>query len=163
VGTEQEVDRLANPGSNLLVVKWAPQLSILQRAAVMVTHGGMNSIMECIHFTVPMVIVPGLRDQPGNMARAVHHRIAVAARMKDITAGQLVGLIESAMHNADLRQALSRMKDRIAAETGMEAAVELIEATGRIGPTDGSRYRRDGGSVTETIHPFSISPGGEDR
>jgi hypothetical protein len=163
VGTEQEVDRLANPGSNLLVVKWAPQLSILQRAAVMVTHGGMNSIMECIHFTVPMVIVPGLRDQPGNMARAVHHGIAVAARMKDITAGQLVGLIESAMHNADLRQALSRMKDRIAAETGMEAAVELIEATGRIGPTDGSRYRRDGGSVTETIHPFSISPGGEDR
>ena len=31
------------------------------------------SIMECIHFQVPMVIIPGLRDQPGNMARAVHH------------------------------------------------------------------------------------------
>jgi zeaxanthin glucosyltransferase len=162
VGTQQEVDRLGNPGSNLRVVKWAPQLSLLQRAAVMVTHGGMNSIMECIHFTVPMVIVPGARDQPGNMARAVHHGIAVTARMKDITPGQLAGLIESAMHNADLRQALSRMKDRIAAETGMEVAVELIEATGRIGPTHGPRYRRNEGSVKEAIQPLDLSPDGED-
>jgi len=118
--------------------------------------------MECIHFTVPMVIVPGARDQPGNMARAVHHGIAVTARMKDITPGQLAGLIESAMHNADLRQALSRMKDRIAAETGMEVAVELIEATGRIGPTHGPRYRRNGGSVKEAIQPLELSPDGED-
>jgi len=163
VGTQQEVDKVSHPGSNLLVVKWAPQLSMLQRAAVMVTHGGINSIMECIHFTVPMVIVPGLRDQPGNMARAVHHGIAVTAMMKDITAGRLVKLIENAMHNADLRQALSRMKDRIAAETGMEAAAELIEATGRIGASDGSRYRPDGGSVKETTQPLILSSGGVDR
>jgi zeaxanthin glucosyltransferase len=135
VGNQQDVDGLGKSGSNLVLVKWAPQLSMLERAAVMVTHGGMNSIMECIHFTVPMVIVPGSRDQPGNMARAVHHGIAVTARMQDITPGQLVKLIENAMYNADIRQALSRMKDRIAAETGMQAAVELIEAAGRIGPS----------------------------
>jgi zeaxanthin glucosyltransferase len=133
VGTQAEVDRLRDASPNLVVVKWAPQLSMLRRAAVMVTHGGINSIMECIHFAVPMVIVPGLRDQPGNMARAVHHGIAVTATMKDITAGQLVKMIENAMHNVDLRRALLRMKDRIAAETGMEAAVELIEA-GHVGP-----------------------------
>jgi zeaxanthin glucosyltransferase len=136
-------------------VKWAPQLSILQRAAAMVTHGGMNSIMECIHFRVPMVIVPGMRDQPGNMARAVHHGIAVTARMKNITPEQLVKLIENAMYNTDIRQALSRMKDRIAAENGMEATVELIEAAGRVGTSDGSRYRGNGGSVKEPAQPLN--------
>jgi UDP:flavonoid glycosyltransferase YjiC (YdhE family) len=158
VGTGQDVDGFGDQGSNLLVVKWAPQLSLLQRAAVMVTHGGINSIMECIHFTVPMVIVPGLRDQPGNMARALHHRIAVTGSMKDITAVELVKLIENAMHNAGLRQALSEMKDRIAAEAGMEAAVELIEAAGRIGPSDGSRYRRNAGLALETTQPLNLSP-----
>jgi UDP:flavonoid glycosyltransferase YjiC (YdhE family) len=127
----------------------------------MVTHGGINSIMECVHFTVPMVIVPGLRDQPGNMARALHHGIAVTGSMKDITAGPLVKLIENAMHNANLRQALSGMKDRIAAETGMEAAVELIEAAGRFGPRDGSRYRRNAGSAKETT--LNLSSGEVDR
>jgi zeaxanthin glucosyltransferase len=79
-----------------------------------------------------MVIVPGLRDQPGNMARAVYHGIGLTAKMKDITAGELVKLVESAMHSADLRQALARMKNRIVAENGMEAAVEMIEATARV-------------------------------
>jgi UDP:flavonoid glycosyltransferase YjiC (YdhE family) len=104
-----------------------------------------------------------LRDQPGNMARAVHHGIALTARMKDITPGQLVELIENAMHNADIRQALSRMKERIAAESGMEAAVELIEAAGRLGPSDGSRYRGDGGSAKEATQPLNLPPDAEDR
>jgi zeaxanthin glucosyltransferase len=167
----QEVDRLSdmrsdlesNLASNIAIVKWAPQLSILQRAAVMVTHGGMNSIMECIHFRVPMVIVPGLRDQPGNMARAVHHGIALTAGMKDITPERLVKLIENAMHNADIRQALTRMKDRIAAESGMEAAVELIEAAGRLGPSDGSRCRGNGGWAKEATQPLNLSPDADDR
>jgi UDP:flavonoid glycosyltransferase YjiC (YdhE family) len=133
VGTQQQADKLNSPGSNLLVVKWAPQLSMLRRAAAMVTHGGINSITECIHFGVPMVIVPGLRDQPGNTARAVYHGIALTASMKDVTAGELVKLVESAMHSADLRQALARMKNRIVAENGAEAAVEMIEATARAG------------------------------
>jgi UDP:flavonoid glycosyltransferase YjiC (YdhE family) len=116
----------------------------------------MNSIMECIHFEVPMVIVPGLRDQPGNMARAVHHGIAVTARMKDITAEELVKLVESAMQNADLRQALSRMKNRIAAENGMESAAELIEATGRVDYGDRARYRLNRGTVAATSQPLNL-------
>ena len=159
VGTQQEVNQLGEPASNRLVVKWAPQLAMLQRAAVMVTHGGLNSIMECIYFGVPMVIVPGLRDQPGNMARAVHHGIALKARMKDVTAGQLVELIENAMHNPHLRQALSRMKSRIAAETGMEAALELIESAGRTSTRNGSCDPRHVGSK-ETTQPSSLSSGG---
>jgi UDP:flavonoid glycosyltransferase YjiC (YdhE family) len=112
-----------------VIVKWAPQLSLLQRAAVMVTHGGINSIVECIHFQVPMVIVPGSRDQPGNMTRAVHHGIAVSGSMKSISSEQLVKLIENAMSGREFRQALSNMKDRVADENGMEAAVALIEAS----------------------------------
>jgi UDP:flavonoid glycosyltransferase YjiC (YdhE family) len=93
------------------------------------------------------VILPGMRDQPGNMARAIHHGIAVTARMKNITPAQLVKLIENVMRNADIQEALSRMKDRIGAESGMEAAVELIEAAGRIAPA--------------TV--LNLSPGAEDR
>ena len=165
VGTQQEADKFGEPSSNLLIVKWAPQLSLLQRAAVMVTHGGINSIVEGIHFSVPMVIVPGLRDQPGNMARAVYHGIAVTARMKNLTAGQLLSLIGNAMHNPDLRRSMSGMQTRIEAESGMAAAVELIEAAGRTGPSGGFRSRRNGssGPAKEATQPWNVSSGGVDR
>jgi len=114
-------------GKNLTVVKWAPQMALLQIASVMVTHGGLNSILECIHFGVPMVMAPATRDQPGNMARAVAEGIALGVRMKRLRAAQLATTIEQAMHSTEMRQRLAAKKRAIAAENG-QAAVELVEA-----------------------------------
>jgi zeaxanthin glucosyltransferase len=119
---------------NLLVVKWAPQIALLRRAAVMVTHGGIGSILECIRCTVPMVIVPGARDQPGNMARAVYHGIAVAAEMATLTGEILTQKVDEAMKSAALRERLVGMRERVERENGLEAAVRLIESvSGRCG------------------------------
>lgn len=62
-----------------------PQLEILSRVKLMLTHGGMNSIMECITFEVPMIVVPELRivDQIGNAARVQFHKIGLAASVHD--------------------------------------------------------------------------------
>ena len=128
VGPKGDPARCGEPGPNLLVLNWAPQYALLRDAAVMVTHGGLNSILECIHFGVPMVVVPGMRDQPGNMARAIHHGIALGANMGTLTPQQLVKLIAQAMHSPALRPALARMKNAIAAENGLPAAMELYES-----------------------------------
>jgi len=114
-------------GKNLAVVKWAPQMALLQIASVMVTHGGLNSILECIHFGVPMVVTPAMRDQPGNMARAVAQGIALGVRIKGLRAAQLAALIEQAMHSAEMRRRLAAVKQAIAAEDAV-AAVELVES-----------------------------------
>jgi MGT family glycosyltransferase len=127
VGSHPEAAQLESPRPNLLIRERVPQLTLLRRAAVMVTHGGMNSIMECIHFGVPMVIVPGLRDQPGNATRAVHHGLAVTARMASITAKELVSLTAHAMTDRSIREALVRMRRAITDEKGMDASVQFLE------------------------------------
>lgn len=113
---------------NMLVSKWVPQLMLLKNVSVMVTHGGLNSIMECVDFEVPMVIVPGLRDQPGNAARAVYHDIAVSTVMKNIESNHLIRLIEKAMHSSGIKNGLKRMKARIEKENGLEESVKFIES-----------------------------------
>jgi len=50
--------------ANILIVKSAPQLAILERAALFVTHCGMNSMNEAIHYAVPTVCIPIGADQP---------------------------------------------------------------------------------------------------
>ena len=55
---------------NVLILSFAPQIELLKRARVFVTHCGMNSSSEAIHYGVPMVGIPIKADQP-----IVAHRI----------------------------------------------------------------------------------------
>jgi len=112
---------------NLLVTGWVPQLSILKHTSVMVTHGGLNSIMECIQHEVPMVILPCARDQPGNAARAAYHHLALTAKIEATDSDTLIPLIKAAMTQPTLKSGLKRMKGNIEREKGLQKAMALIE------------------------------------
>jgi MGT family glycosyltransferase len=50
------------PG-NFLIRESVPQIPVLRRAGVFVTHGGMNSANEALYCGVPMVVIPQAGDQ----------------------------------------------------------------------------------------------------
>jgi len=52
-----------------LVVGFAPQLELLQRAALTITHAGLNTVLESLSCGVPMVAIPIAKDHPGVAAR----------------------------------------------------------------------------------------------
>jgi MGT family glycosyltransferase len=47
-----------------LVVEYAPQIHLLERSSVFVSHGGANSVMESLYRGVPLLVVPVEVDQP---------------------------------------------------------------------------------------------------
>lgn len=49
--------------SNVIVSGYTPQLDLLDRASVMITHGGANSVMEALSADVPVLIHPICNDQ----------------------------------------------------------------------------------------------------
>jgi MGT family glycosyltransferase len=58
--------------------RWVPQMSVLKHADVAVTHGGINTIDECVVNGVPMLVYCGLEtDMAGNTARVVHHGLGI--------------------------------------------------------------------------------------
>ncbi|CAH0596441.1 unnamed protein product [Chrysodeixis includens] len=59
--------------ANVLLLKWAPQPSILNHPnlKLFITHGGLLSTTESIHFGVPVVGIPVMADQHLNM-KTVH-------------------------------------------------------------------------------------------
>jgi UDP:flavonoid glycosyltransferase YjiC (YdhE family) len=114
--------------ANLIVRRRAPQLALLRRASAMVTHGGTNSIIECVAYGVPMVVVSsGLRDHPGNAVRAAHHSLAVTTRMRGITGAELVALVERAHASPAIRDGLARMRHAIATGHGVSETVDFLE------------------------------------
>ena len=66
---------------------WVPQMDVLRHADVVVTHGGINTIDECVVSGVPMLVYcGGETDMAGNTARAVYHGIGIAGdRRRDGT------------------------------------------------------------------------------
>jgi zeaxanthin glucosyltransferase len=65
VGANVSVDTLGPIPSNAIVVPKAPQLELLRRAALCVTHAGLNTVLESLAKGVPMVAIPVGYDQPG--------------------------------------------------------------------------------------------------
>ncbi|HKQ04045.1 MAG TPA: glycosyltransferase [Blastocatellia bacterium] len=94
VGPYLKTEAFAPLPDNVLVVNWAPQLKLLERAAVMITHGGMGAVKECIFFAVPMIVFPCRWDQPHNAARVVHHGLGLRGDISDGSVGQVRRLLE---------------------------------------------------------------------
>lgn len=58
VGEKTEISTLGRIPNNFTVKKYVDQIAILQKADVFITHCGMNSVNESLHFGVPMVLFP---------------------------------------------------------------------------------------------------------
>ena len=65
---EQFQDKINNENykipDNVLILSSVPQIEILKRASLFITHAGMNSTSETIHYGVPVICLPIIGDQP---------------------------------------------------------------------------------------------------
>src|SRR4029077_15954090 len=52
-----------------VVVGYAPQLDLISRSALTISHGGLNTALESLARGVPLVVLPVAYDQPGVGAR----------------------------------------------------------------------------------------------
>ncbi|WP_213881518.1 glycosyltransferase [Pseudomonas sp. dw_358] len=107
------------------VTDFAPQQSVLARADALITHGGLNTVMDAIAHTTPMLVMPIAFDQPGVAARVAHH--AVGLRVGRRANATLLASRLRALHELP-RQPLQRLAAALAAAGGVQRAADLVEA-----------------------------------
>ena len=81
---------------NFIVAPYVPQLEILPRTNVFITHGGMNSTMESLYFGVPLIVIPHISEQK-----------LTAQRIQELGLG--IDLDESSVAVNILQEAVSRV------------------------------------------------------
>ncbi|HTU45453.1 MAG TPA: glycosyltransferase [Bryobacteraceae bacterium] len=114
------------PGAPL-VVEFAPQLDLLERAALTITHAGLNTTLESLAAGVPLVAVPLNFDQFGVAARIRWTGTGDFIRLRKLTPDRLRALIQEVLTNPRYTEAARRMHDAIAATKGSERAADIIE------------------------------------
>lgn len=68
-----------------------PQLDFLPHCDLMITHGGHNSVKECLQFGVPMLVYPNMEDndQPGNAVRVELNGFGIIGNLQKDSPAQI--------------------------------------------------------------------------
>ena len=127
VGKYASLDDLGPIPSNTIVVPAAPQIELLKRAALCITHAGLNTTLEALGRGVPLVAIPIGYDQPGVAARIAYHRVGEFIEVQDLTAEGLSVLIRKVLDDPSYRDRARSFREAIATANGLEVACDLIE------------------------------------
>jgi zeaxanthin glucosyltransferase len=75
IGDRLDPKQIGPVPSNVIIVNQAPQLELLKRASVCITHAGLNTVLESLAQGVPQLAIPVTFEQPGIAARIArcHH------------------------------------------------------------------------------------------
>ena len=111
-----------------LVVAFAPQLELLKRATLCITHAGLNTTLESLAQGVPMVAIPITNDQPGVAARIAWTGSGLFVLPKKLTVARLRAAVQTVLADPSYRAAAGRLKASIEKHGGARQAVDLIEA-----------------------------------
>jgi zeaxanthin glucosyltransferase len=76
IGPALDATKINSLPGNSIVVNNAPQMELLKRAALCITHAGLNTALESLAQGVPMVAIPVSIDQPGVAARIAYTKTA---------------------------------------------------------------------------------------
>jgi zeaxanthin glucosyltransferase len=114
------------PG-NPIVVSYAPQLALLERASVVITHAGMNTALECLTYGVPMVAIPITNDQPGVAARIAWIGAGEIVALNKLTAAKLKTVIKLVLTQTSYRDNALRLQKSISESGGVSRAADIIE------------------------------------
>jgi MGT family glycosyltransferase len=123
---------LSEAPPNVRVVPFAPQMDVLARASVFVTHGGMNSANEGLWSGVPMVVVPQRGDQFLVAGRMAELGAGIALMPPEVTPQRLRGAVGRVLVEDSFREhARALGASLVAAGGAARAADEILEAAGR--------------------------------
>jgi zeaxanthin glucosyltransferase len=118
---------LGKLAGNPLVVSFAPQLEILKLATLVITHAGLNTVLESLCEGVPLVAVPLAHDQPGVAARVKARGACVVVPRRKLNAARLRKAVMLVLQDARYRQAAQVLQRTIRPMDGPGRAADLIE------------------------------------
>jgi UDP:flavonoid glycosyltransferase YjiC (YdhE family) len=113
---------------HVLLAGRIPQVRLLARAALMITHGGSNSVRECLHFGVPMLVVPRWFDQYGVGARVRAHGLGLVSDPRRVTAARVARQVDQILDDPAYAERAAQMRRRAQAYAQADLALRLIES-----------------------------------
>lgn len=126
IGNYLKAAELGKIPGNVYVKSYLPQLEILKKAALFISHGGMNSVNESLYFGVPMLLFPIIQEQHINSARVEKLEAGIYCKKEKTNKEILIKLINKMLTTEYYTKNAQKVGDTLVKAGGLKTAVENI-------------------------------------
>ncbi|WP_213806403.1 nucleotide disphospho-sugar-binding domain-containing protein [Granulicella sp. dw_53] len=123
-----EAASLGEIPDNVILVSYAPQNELLARAALCITHAGMNTTLDALTFGVPLVALPIGSDNQGVAARIQYTETGEVIQLDQLNAESLRNAASKVLEDPRYKANAQRLQHSIAQLEPLVRACEIIEA-----------------------------------
>jgi MGT family glycosyltransferase len=125
-GGLSDVEGAQLPGDPL-VVGYAPQLDVLARAQLTITHAGLNTVLDSLSCGVPLVAIPLTYEQPAIGRRVERVGAGRTISIDRLTPDRLRSAVKTVLNRTDFRTSAGHMRDAIVDAGGIRRAATIID------------------------------------
>jgi MGT family glycosyltransferase len=112
---------------NMAGAEFLPQTSVIPLCDLVITHGGNNTVTECLHFGKPMVLLALFWDQYDNAQRMHELGLGVRLGAYEFADNELRGALDRLLTDTALHRRLAGAAATIQGRDGLRTAAALIE------------------------------------
>src|SRR5499425_1965962 len=127
VGGQLDPKQIGAVPRNVMVVNYAPQIEVLKRSSLCITHAGLNTVLESLSNGVPMLALPITNDQPGVAARIADKNVGVVLSPDHASPRNLVAAINRVLDDSTFRDNAKRVQETIRSTDGLSIASGILE------------------------------------
>lgn len=129
-GPRTNIEALGDIPENFIVRPFVPQLELLPKVDVFITHGGMNSVNEGLYFGVPLVAIPNHLEQTLNARMMEKNGAGIVLGNRPpygrFRSEELRRAVDELLQNKQYQQEAERLGDSFRAAGGYKTAVQHI-------------------------------------
>jgi MGT family glycosyltransferase len=127
IGSIIKPESLGTIPKNVTIAPYLPQLDVLAKASLFITHGGTGSAMESIWFGVPMIGIPQMPEQIMTAMRIEELGLGKAFPDKNqVSSKSLRAAIEEILNNNSYRNKVADFQKDMKSSGGYELTAQTI-------------------------------------
>ncbi len=127
VGRGGDCKALADRFPGVRVANYIPQRFVLDRAALVICHGGINTVLGALSYAVPVLVLPTEQsDQRWNAERCRQLGAGLSIGIEQADVSTIRESVSALLNESSYRQAATRWQDEMLRLAPVEDAVELL-------------------------------------
>lgn len=113
----------------IFVTAYAPFSQLLPLAAVMVHHGGIGTLSQCLAAGIPQLVVYMSLDQPDNAARVARLGVGLSLNREDLTDERLLPRVKRCLEDRQMRSLAAHHAKRLRQRRPVTTMLAWLEET----------------------------------
>ena len=126
VGNKLDIGAIGEFPGNFIIKNYVPQLEVLKRTDLFISHGGLNSVSEALYYGVPIISIPQANDQHMVTRQLIDIGAGIGLKMDEITPEVLYDTANKMLKDNSYKDACEKVRLSFIEAGGYKSGADYI-------------------------------------